>query len=244
MVYEKTFARIYDSDPFSLAKLRKVRKKANMDTVFILFIEIGVTFSISRYYIVNTKVVNIQSFVRTIDLFSDIGSSSLNLYAMLVFNYKSIVCLEHLTSFDLCLRAQQDFICILPFLQLFSIAWFIPQYFYFYSVNVAINVITVYQLSGIRYLISKRDQLVAERVAESENTLKVIGPLRRILQYNKQVDEAYSLRTVNVLCNSVIVLLHSMNTCWRVYRLQEVYDCFEYLELFFTLFIHGRFSWI
>lgn len=141
---ERTFVRIYDFDPFSFAKLRKVRKNAKMDTVFILFIEIGVTFSISRYYIVNKKVVNIQLFVRTLDLFSDAGSSSLNLYAVLVFNYKNTVCLEHLTSFDLCLRAQQDFICILPFLQLFSIAWFIPQYLYFYSVNVAINVITIY----------------------------------------------------------------------------------------------------
>lgn len=61
---------------------------------------------------------------------------------------------------------------------------------YFYSLNIAINVIAIYQLPGIKHLISKRVQLVTVRIAESNDiTSELVGLVRRILQYNKQVKD-------------------------------------------------------
>lgn len=73
MVSETTFARIYDLNPLTFPKLRNCRRIPKWNTVFIFFIDIGLTFSITRYYILNTKAVDIQSFVHTTDLFIDTG---------------------------------------------------------------------------------------------------------------------------------------------------------------------------
>lgn len=189
MVSETKFARIYDLNPLTFPKLRKVSQITKWNTVVILFLEVGVIISLVKY-ITYKKVTDIQSFAAITEFLSDIVSTLLNLYALLVYRCKNVVYLEDLTGFDLCMRAQRAFafdfhllfISAVLVIHLYSIARIFPLYTTLYVVNVAINMFTVYQLSATKYLVSKRVRLVAERIAESEDTLEFIGLVRRILQ--------------------------------------------------------------
>lgn len=248
MVSQRIFVGLFDCNPFTFPKLKKCNKTPKWIRAILILNEI-VAFASILKVLYKTKLTDISSFVLITDFTIDVLSILMNTYALIVYNDSHHVFIEDLTDFDTCLNVQYTYatfdqflfsITIVSVFQMFAMIWFIPYYVIWYTGNLAVNMFAIYQVSAMIYFISNRAQLLVRSIAESEDSLELTGLVRRILHYNKQVNNAYSQRLANALFTSTAVLLHSMTAFWRVFGLHKIDDSFEYLAPVLTFAVHWR----
>ncbi|KAG8305451.1 hypothetical protein J6590_069792 [Homalodisca vitripennis] len=151
--------------------------------------------------------------------------------------------LEDLKSIDRALEttlsSQIDFFypafVFLVATQLLSSFRFVQEADCFYILNFVITSLSTAQAVLMKDMVSKRLICIQEKIEEeNKNMLDLVQTTRRVLNFNKKVNEVFSLRVTNAISTGVSIFLHSLLSHWRVYGLHKEVQCFESTSPFFA----------
>ncbi|KAG8244722.1 hypothetical protein J6590_015259 [Homalodisca vitripennis] len=190
-------------------------------------------------------VTDIQSFVYLLGWATGLMSILGNVYT--VWAYHSCGSLKGIFDSDIELgltSSEEDFI-LLPIL--FSFVPHILAFFRLVTVPSSIGALDTFmssytcrRMSVIKHLITKRVKAGVANLTARYDILNEFLSVRRVLDYNRKVNNAFTLRVTLGLTEGLTTFLLSVSAFWRVYGLKNIYDCFEFRSPVGTVLFTGH----
>ncbi|KAG8289817.1 hypothetical protein J6590_096833 [Homalodisca vitripennis] len=190
-------------------------------------------------------VTDIQSFVYLLGWATGLMSILGNVYT--VWAYHSCGSLKGIFDSDIELgltSSEEDFI-LLPIL--FSFVPHILAFFRLLTVPSSMRALDTFmssytcrRMSVIKHLITKRVKAGVANLTARYDILNEFLSVRRVLDYNRKVNNAFTLRVTLGLTEGLTTFLLSVSAFWRVYGLKNIYDCFEFRSPVGTVLFTGH----
>lgn len=249
MLSENTFFTLLDLNPCICFKPWKNMTALKYFRLIVVLL-LGTNILISLRDILETRLVDIPSFMHEINMIYYVVSCFFNLWIMMkrfhCFTVDFPISLSELdSSLDIALASQSDTFLFTIFSLLvlhgLSIFWFIKKMSHFNPVSDFMSVTYIVQLAALKHMLSKRLGVLVSRTAGSEDLPETLNLSRQVISLNEKVNASFSLLVVDALTGGLLHLLFSAVAYWRVYGLHHLYDCYELEAPIISLFNRGYF---
>ncbi|KAG8254584.1 hypothetical protein J6590_005134 [Homalodisca vitripennis] len=90
-----------------------------------------------------------------------------------------------------------------------------------YRLNNLVTCFFIIQAVLLKYMVSKRINVITEKITENHEILEFMLKTRKILGYNLKVNDNFSLRVANAFPSGMLPFLHSLSIYWRTYGINK-----------------------